>query len=118
MSTIPTVAPTKLPPGAKIVKSTPISRVMVTRMRTVGIDQQTIELQLEQMFEAPVSGQAGILAFTMQGHSAFNSGPRKRVTWQNFSTKRLIELGIINSWEQVGEAVTNFPASTSRKGEL
>lgn len=118
MSTIPTKAATQLPTGAKIVKSTPTSPVTVTRMRTVGIDKQTIELQLEQMFESPINGQAGMLAFTMAGHSAFNTGPRKKVTWQNFSTKRLIELGIINSWEQVGDVVTEYPDAPSRKGEL
>lgn len=94
----------KFPLGGKIVKSVAISPVMITRIRTVGIDRQTLELQLEQMFQPPVGSQGGILAFTMQGHSAFNSGPRKRLTWQNFSTAAAIKFGIIRSWEEVAES--------------
>lgn len=104
MSTIPTTAPTAPVEGSKIVKSTPKTPVMITRLRTVGMDKQTIEAQLEQMFEQPVGGQSGILGLTMQGHTAFNSGDRKKVAWQNFSTVMAIKLGIIASWEQVGNS--------------
>src|ERR1700729_3624315 len=82
MSTIPTTAPTAPVEGSKIVRSTPISPVTITRARTVGMDKQTIELQLEQMFEQPISSQGGVLGFTMAGHTAFKSGPRKKVAWQ------------------------------------
>lgn len=91
----------KFPVGGKIVKQAAISPVMVTRVRTVGMDKQTVELQLEQMFEPPVGSQGGILALTMAGHSAFNSGPRKRLTWQNFSVIQAVKFGVIRSWEEV-----------------
>lgn len=91
--------------GAKVGFGTPISPIFIVRLRSVGFDKQTIEAQLEQMFEAPLGNQGAVLAMTMEGHSAFNSGPRKRVTWQNFSTITLIRLGIISKWEDVGEAI-------------
>jgi len=93
-----------LPEGAKLGFTEPISPVYITRIRTVGRDRQTIELQLEQLFPQPLGNQSGLLAITMQGHSAFNSGPRKRVCWQNYSTVKAIADGIITSWEQVGNA--------------
>lgn len=94
----------KFPVGGKIVRTEAISPVMVTRIRTVGVDRQTVELQLEQMFAPPVGSQGGILALTMAGHSAFNSGPRKRLTWQNFSVVSAIKYGIVRSWEEVAES--------------
>lgn len=91
--------------GATVVKSEPLTPVMITRFRTVGGDRQVIELQLEQMFPPPlVNSTTGILAWAMDGHSAYNSGARKRICWQNFSTKKLIEGGIITKWEDVGES--------------
>lgn len=102
IETSTTVKP--FPEGGKIVNSIAISPVMYTRIRTVGTDQQTVELQLEQEFEPPVGSQGGILAFTMAGHSAFNTGPRRRITWQNFSVKQAIALGIIRSWEEVAQS--------------
>lgn len=101
MSTIPTVAPKGLPAGGKIALSNAIGPVMVTRARVVGKDKQTIEFQLEQMFEAPINGQAGVLAITMGGHSAFNTGPRKRIAWQNFYTENAIKWGLVPSWDYV-----------------
>lgn len=92
------------PEGGRIVNSIAISPVMYTRIRTVGSDQQTVELQLEQEFEPPVGSQGGILAFTMAGHSAFNTGPRRRITWQNFSVKQAVALGVIRSWEEVAQS--------------
>lgn len=104
MGQIATVAATQLPEGAKIVKSKQASPVMITRIRTVGKDQQTVELQLEQMFEPPINGQSGVLSLTMAGHTAFNTGLRKRLTWQNFSVIQAVKFGIIRSWEEVAES--------------
>jgi len=95
-----------LPEGAKVANSEPITPVLVSRIRTVGADKQTLELQLEQLFPQPLGNQSGLLAVTMAGHSAFNTGPRKRVTWMNYSTMKAIGDGFIKTWEEVGEAVT------------
>lgn len=105
MGNIPTTTATKLPEGAKVVTSKAIGPVKVVRARTVGIDKQTIEFQLEQEFESPVNGQGGVLGLTMKGHTAFNSGPRKRVVWQNFSTIQAIRHGLIRDWDEVANSV-------------
>lgn len=109
MGQIQTTTATKLPEGAKIVTSKAISPVMVTRIRTVGLDKQTLELQLEQLFERPINGQSGVLSLTMAGHSAFNTGPRKRITWQNFSIQQAIAQGIVRSWDEVANSVQETP---------
>lgn len=105
MGQIPTQTATRIVEGMKIARSVAKTPVMITRIRTVGKDQQTIELQLEQLFEPPVNNQGGVLAFTMQGHTAFNSGPRKKVSWQNFSVQMAIKQGIIRSQEEVANSV-------------
>lgn len=95
----------KHPEGVVVVKSTPVTPVMITRLRTVGSDKQTIEAQLEQMFEPPlVNSTSGVLSFFMEGHKSFQTGPRKRVAWQNMSTDMMIRLGLISKWEDVGES--------------
>lgn len=111
----------KFPKGGKIVKIEPLGPVRVTRVRTVGVDKQTVELQLEQTFPQPVGGQGGVLALTMQGHSAFNSGPRRRLTWQNFSIQQAIKFGVIRSWDEVAESegpLSNMPDAPLQKGIL
>lgn len=105
MSQIETSTTVKsFPEGGKIVRSEALGPVMITRVRTVGMDQQTLEVQLEQKFAPPVGSQGGLLALTMAGHTSFNNGPRKRFTWQNFSTQQAVAFGIVRSWEEVAES--------------
>lgn len=118
MGQIATTAQVQVPEGGKIARSKAISPVYFTRVRTVGIDMQTVELQLEQMFEAPLNGQGGVLAFTMSGHSAFNSGPRKRVSWQNFSVVTAVAQGLIRSWDEVSKSKIELPDGTVMEGAM
>lgn len=104
-----TVRKVNLPEGAVLAFSEPISPVMITRLRTVGADRQTIECQLEQMYEPPIGTQGGLLALTMEGHAAFNTTIRKRITWLNFSTVKLIGMGLIRKWEDVGDSQIDTP---------
>lgn len=110
MTQVATTPPTAPVEGSKISKGIPKSPVFITRLRVVGLpSKETIEMQLEQMFAAPVSNQGGILGLFMAGHSGFNTNDRKRVMWQNISTVQAVKWGIIKSWEEVGEAKIEVP---------
>lgn len=88
----------------KKVVSTPAGPIHVTRIRKVGSDGQTVELQLVQEFKQPVTSTSQLLGVLMEGHTGFSNENRKRLCWQNISTKKAISLGLIGSLEELGAA--------------
>lgn len=58
-------------------------------------DENTFQVQLEQILEKEVTTQAGLLGFTMGGHEKFTGSKSKRVAFQNFSKSKIEELGLI-----------------------
>lgn len=103
----------------KVVDNIPAGPVKITRIRTVGRDNQTVELQLEQMFHPPLwSPTTGLLGFTMQGHTSFGNGLRKKVAWLNFAVPFAIQQGIIKSYEEVANASYEVPATADREATV
>lgn len=86
----------------KKVNSTPVGGIQVTRIRKVGNDGQTVELQLVQKFRPPVNNTSQLLSVLMEGHTGFSSEDRTRICWQNISTKKAISLGLIGSLDELG----------------
>ena len=68
--------------------------IIITEIRPVGTDGQTVSLRLEQLSERSITTQNGLLSFTMEGHSAFGSSKTKRVAFHNFGVLKLQELGL------------------------
>lgn len=76
----------------KRVKAEPVSGVVITKIRKVGTDDQTYNLELRQKVLKPIEDSRGLLGFFMQGHSQFGKATQERVCWQNISKDQLLGL--------------------------
>lgn len=82
----------------------PVTGVMITKVRKVGTDDQTYNIELRQRVLKPVTNFGGLLALTMAGHSKFSSPEQTRVCWQNFSKEQVQALNLPFTLEQINEA--------------
>lgn len=82
------------------------SPVVITKVRAVGTDGQTVQLELRQKVVNEVTNTSGLLSVLMAGHSAFASTERTRVCWQNFSIAQFRTLGLPVTEEELAAAGT------------
>ena len=83
--------------------------VVVTEVKATA-DQETFQVRLEQIVEEDITTQAGLLGFTMGGHTKFTDVKRKRTAWQNFSKAQIEKLGL-----RVGKKLNDIPGITAVK---